>query len=91
MYQHFFKRLLDIFGATIALVILAIPFIFIAILIRLDSTGPAFFRQRRMGKLLRFTNFEQWIKQRLMIFQQPSLNVLMIRSHTLDGYFEKLA
>ncbi|EPC56865.1 hypothetical protein Lpp77_01287 [Lacticaseibacillus paracasei subsp. paracasei CNCM I-4270] len=50
MYQHFFKRLLDIFGATIALVILAIPFIFIAILIRLDSTGPAFFRQRRMGK-----------------------------------------
>ncbi|WP_049176481.1 sugar transferase [Lacticaseibacillus paracasei] len=50
MYQHFFKRLLDIFVATIALVILAIPFIFIAILIRLDSTGPAFFRQRRMGK-----------------------------------------
>ncbi|MGN8667043.1 sugar transferase [Lacticaseibacillus paracasei] len=50
MYQHFIKRILDILGAIIALLILAIPFIIIAILIRMDSTGPAFFRQQRMGK-----------------------------------------
>lgn len=50
MYQHFIKRFLDILGAIIALAILAVPFVFIAILIRVDSTGPAFFRQQRMGK-----------------------------------------
>ena len=50
MYQHFIKRFLDILGAIIALAILAVPFVFIAILIRVVSTGPAFFRQQRMGK-----------------------------------------
>ena len=50
MYQHFFKRLLDIFWSSLALVLLAIPFVIISLLIRVDSPGPAFFRQQRMGK-----------------------------------------
>lgn len=50
MYQHFIKRLFDIIVSAVALVILAIPFAVVAIFIRLDSKGPAFFRQQRMGK-----------------------------------------
>ncbi|RJQ51013.1 MAG: sugar transferase [Actinobacteria bacterium] len=44
------KRLMDVVGAGIGLVVLA-PFItLIAIAIRLDSPGPAIFKQTRVGK-----------------------------------------
>ena len=45
----FIKRLIDIVLSAIALVILAIPFFIVAILIKLDSKGPVFFRQERVG------------------------------------------
>ena len=44
------KRLLDVLFSGIALVLLAIPLILIAVAIRLDSKGPALFRQERIGK-----------------------------------------
>lgn len=43
------KRLLDIVGASIGLVLLAPLMIVSAIVIKLDSQGPVFFRQRRNG------------------------------------------
>ena len=42
-------RLLDILGASIGLLVLAPAFIVIAVLIKLDSRGPVFFRQKRLG------------------------------------------
>ena len=44
------KRLLDVVISGIALFILAIPLLIIAIAIKLESKGPALFRQERMGK-----------------------------------------
>jgi lipopolysaccharide/colanic/teichoic acid biosynthesis glycosyltransferase len=44
------KRVFDIVGSTTGLVLLAPIFLVIAILIRLDSPGPVFFRQKRVGK-----------------------------------------
>lgn len=44
------KRLLDIVLSGIALILLAIPLLIIAIAIRLESKGPALFRQERMAK-----------------------------------------
>jgi FlaA1/EpsC-like NDP-sugar epimerase/lipopolysaccharide/colanic/teichoic acid biosynthesis glycosyltransferase len=44
------KRILDITVALIGLIILAPVFVAIAILIRLDSPGPVFFRGRRVGQ-----------------------------------------
>jgi len=44
------KRQIDFWGSLIGLVILAIPFIIISIIIKLDSKGPIFFRQERAGK-----------------------------------------
>lgn len=44
-----FKRLLDIVGASLGLVILAIIFVPIAVAIKLDSPGSIFYRQERYG------------------------------------------
>jgi len=43
------KRMLDIFGASIALVLFAPLMLIIAIVIRLTSTGPSLYCQERMG------------------------------------------
>jgi Undecaprenyl-phosphate glucose phosphotransferase len=43
------KRLLDIVASAVALVVLSPLFLVVACLIRLDSAGPVFFRQRRYG------------------------------------------
>lgn len=50
MYPRVMKRIFDLFTAIIALVLLCIPFIIVFILIKLDSRGPIFFKQKRMGK-----------------------------------------
>lgn len=48
--QMVLKRMTDVCISLVALLILAIPFVVIAIAIKLDSTGPVFFRQERVGK-----------------------------------------
>jgi exopolysaccharide biosynthesis polyprenyl glycosylphosphotransferase len=48
--QLFLKRCLDIFGSVIGLVITGALFPFIALAIRLDSKGPLFFGQERVGE-----------------------------------------
>lgn len=50
MYNNFFKRFLDIVVSFLAIVILAIPMLIIAIVIKLDSRGPVIFTQKRVGK-----------------------------------------
>ena len=47
------RRGLDILVAGIALAVLALPLLLIAVAIRLDSSGPALFRQRRLGRGMR--------------------------------------
>jgi Undecaprenyl-phosphate glucose phosphotransferase len=47
--QRIEKRLFDIVAASLALILLAPVFAVVALLIRLDSRGPAFFLQRRYG------------------------------------------
>jgi Undecaprenyl-phosphate glucose phosphotransferase len=47
--QSMIKRSVDAIGSAIALVLLAPFFAGIALLIKLDSPGPVFFRQRRSG------------------------------------------
>lgn len=49
MYQKFFKRFIDIILSGIALIILAIPMLIIAIVVKCNSKGPALFWQKRVG------------------------------------------
>jgi exopolysaccharide biosynthesis polyprenyl glycosylphosphotransferase len=44
------KRLFDLVGAILLLIILSPVFLVIAVLIKLDSGGPVFFKQSRVGK-----------------------------------------
>lgn len=49
MYSKCLKRLIDFILSLIGLIILSPIFIVIAILIKLDSKGPVFFKQKRVG------------------------------------------
>jgi lipopolysaccharide/colanic/teichoic acid biosynthesis glycosyltransferase len=44
------KRILDIVVSSLALICLLPLMLLVAVLIKLDSTGPVFFRQQRMGR-----------------------------------------
>lgn len=48
-YRLIFKRWIDLLGAAVGLVVLSPLMLFVAILIKLESPGPAFFVQERMG------------------------------------------
>lgn len=73
----FVKRLFDIAASLLAGIVMLVPMLIIALLIRLDSSGPALFRQERLGKdgepftMLKFRSMymdaeadgPQWAKQ----------------------------
>ncbi|MEG2677330.1 MAG: sugar transferase, partial [Oscillospiraceae bacterium] len=48
-----FKRLFDILVSFVMLVLLSPLFLFIAVRIKLDSSGPVFFRQKRFTSYMR--------------------------------------
>lgn len=47
---RFFKRVFDILFAVMLLILLALPMLIIAILIKCDSKGPVFYRQERVTR-----------------------------------------
>ena len=49
MYQKYIKRLIDIVLSGIGLAVLLVPMLVIALIIKLDSKGPVFFWQKRVG------------------------------------------
>ena len=49
MYRNIFKRFIDIALSFCALLILAVPMLIFAIIIKLDSKGPVLFWQKRVG------------------------------------------
>ena len=58
------KRFFDIVIAVILLILLAIPMLIIAIMIKLDSAGPVFYRQERVttyGKKFRIHKFRTMV------------------------------
>ena len=50
MYNNFFKRLIDIVLSLMGIIILALPMIIVALIIKIDDPGPAIFKQKRVGK-----------------------------------------
>ena len=50
MYKNGIKRLLDCVISVLLLIIIALPMLIVAILIRLESRGPVIFKQQRIGK-----------------------------------------
>lgn len=94
--QRIFKRIFDIFFSGAALLLLSPLLVGVAIAIRLDSTGPIFFRQDRIGRDNRIFSM---FKFRSMYVDQSDSNAAQltrrgdsrvtrvgafIRSHSLD-------
>lgn len=50
MYNHFFKRLIDIILSFLGIVVLSPLLIIISVAIKIDSPGPVLFKQKRLGK-----------------------------------------
>jgi len=63
------KRAFDVIVASLALLVLGLPLLAIAIAVRLDSNGPALFRQIRIG---RFGRPFRILKFRTMVHGQAS-------------------
>ena len=68
MYKHFLKRVIDFILSLIGLIVLSPVFIILCIWIRLDSKGPIFFRQKRVGKHKKHFNI---LKFRTMYIDTP--------------------
>ena len=60
MYKHFFKRVIDLLLSGIGIIVLIPLWLVLFVAIKLDSKGPIFFRQKRIGlhkktfKILKF-------------------------------------
>ena len=77
MYVKYVKRFLDAFLSLMGLIVLAIPMLVIAIAVKIDDPGPAFFKQKRVGKEKKY--FE------LYKFRSMKVNTPDVPTHQLEN------
>ncbi len=85
MYNKVIKRLIDVVLSGLAIILLAIPMLIIAIIIKVDDPGPALFTQRRVGKGKKYF--------KLYKFRSMKINTPDIPTHLLanpDQYITKI-
>lgn len=81
-FEFLIKRISDILGSFILLTIFGLPMIVIALLIKLDSPGPVFYKQTRVG--LQGNYFEVW-KFRTMVSNASQLQQQMEAKNEISG------
>lgn len=82
------KRLFDIFASALGLIILAIPFVIIGLIIKLDDpAGPVFYSQTRVG--LNGKHFRMW-KFRSMVANADKLVDKLIAENDVTGAMFKI-
>lgn len=87
MYQHFFKRLLDILLSFIALVVLSPLLLILALIVRVKLGSPVIFKQKRPGKHEKiFTLY----KFRSMTDAKSKEGTLLSDSERLTSFGKKL-
>ncbi len=85
--RKWIKGLFDRFSASVGLLVLAPVFLLISAAIKIDSRGPAFFRQRRVG--LRGTEFDV-LKFRSMVVDAESMVGALAPHNESDGLLFKM-
>lgn len=82
MYKCVVKRALDLIFSGIAVILLTLPMLIVALVIKIDDHGPALFKQRRVGqkKNGEITYFMMW-KFRSMKMSTPH----DVPSHLLEN------
>ncbi len=88
------KRALDVLASLLGLVVLLIPGLIVAALIRRDSPGPVFFRQERVGRFGRPFRIHKFRTMRVDAEQAGQLTIgadaritrigAFLRAHRLD-------
>ena len=81
------KRGLDVVGSVVGLVLLSPLFVLIAIAVKLDSRGPVFFRQRRIG---RGANSFPMVKFRTMVVGADGMKDDLLHLNEADGPLFKI-
>ena len=79
------KRALDIFGATVGLVLMAPLMLVTSVLIKVDSSGPVLFRQTRVGR--NGAPF-QMLKFRTMVDHADTLKAELYEQNEASGLFK---
>jgi len=82
------KRVLDVFGATMMLILFSPLMALTALAIRLDDGGPVFYRQRRVG---RDGELFEMCKFRSMFVGADSMRAELAGSNVTDGLLFKVA
>jgi exopolysaccharide biosynthesis polyprenyl glycosylphosphotransferase len=80
------KRIMDVLGAGLTLVLLSPFMLLIGLVIRLDSRGPALFRQRRAG--LEGTPFEMLKFRTMVVGAEARLGELVAVEELADPVFK---
>jgi exopolysaccharide biosynthesis polyprenyl glycosylphosphotransferase len=81
----FLKRSFDVLGAGVALLLLGPLLVVLAVIVRLDSRGPAIYRQTRVGRAGRA--FTMW-KFRTMVDGADALKPALQELNEADGLFK---
>lgn len=85
--QAFIKRLMDIMGALVGLVFTAIAFVIFAPIIKIQSPGPVFFSQRRIGRGGRKFKF---YKFRSMYTDAEERKAALMAQNEMQGFMFKM-
>jgi exopolysaccharide biosynthesis polyprenyl glycosylphosphotransferase len=88
VYCRRLKRALDAVGSLSGLVLLSPLFLVLAILVRLDSRGPIFFKQVRVGKAGREFQF---YKFRSMVQDAEAMKTKLMHLNELEGPVFKIS
>lgn len=81
-FYRFVKRSFDILASATLLLLLAIPMLVIAVVIRLDSPGRAIFRQKRVGR-----NGEPFTVYKFRTMQQEAPSEMATREFVNAGEY----
>ena len=84
----FVKRCIDIVGAIVGLVFMTIAMIFVAPAIKIESKGPLFFKQKRVGKNGRY--FYIYKFRSMYIDAEERKKELMAQNRVKDGMMFKM-
>ncbi len=82
VYRRYVKRPLDLLCSLVGLLLLSPVFLILALLVRLDSSGPIFFRQTRVGKDGREFEF---YKFRSMVQDAEQMKNKLMHLNELEG------
>jgi exopolysaccharide biosynthesis polyprenyl glycosylphosphotransferase len=88
LYRRFVKRPADVLASLLGLVILSPVFLALSILVKLDSRGPVFFKQMRVGKDGREFEF---YKFRSMVQDAEQLKDDLMHLNELEGPVFKIS